>query len=171
MTAEVTRIDIDEMRQYIQERCSDGTKIYLGVDSERYKVRGVWYADYLMAAVIHVNGSKGCKIYAEVQKERDFDQRKDRPFNRMMTEARKVCELYERLKDLLLEHDFEIHVDISPYEKCGSNVAYAAAVGYIKAMTMKDAVTKPSAWCASFAADRARELGVAVGYAQDGTGG
>ncbi len=163
-----TRIDIDEMREYIETNCGEGTKIYLGVDSERYKEKGVWFADYLLAAVIHVNGSKGCKIFAEVQKEPDYDQKKNRPFNRMMTEARKVCELYERLKDLLLEHEFEIHVDISPYEHCGSNVAYSAAVGYIKSMTMTDAVTKPSAWCASFAADRARELGVAIGYAEGG---
>lgn len=166
MTTDVTRIDIHEMREYIESRCGEGTKIYLGVDSERYKHKGVWYADYLLAAVIHVDGSKGCKIFAEVQKELDYDQRKDRPFNRMMTEARKVCELYERLKDLLLEHEFEIHVDISPYETCGSNVAYSAAVGYIKSMTLTDAVTKPSAWCASFAADRARELGVARGYVE-----
>lgn len=159
-----SRIDVMEMREYLLQ-CDENTKIYLGVDSERYKHNGVWYADYLLAAVIHKNGINGCKIFAEVQRELDVDARKDRPFNRMMMEATKVCELYKRLEDLLLEHEFEIHTDISPYETCGSNVAYSAALGYIKAMTLQDAVTKPNAWCASFAADRARELGIAKGYA------
>lgn len=157
-------ITIDELREFLTS-CGPKTKIYLGVDSERYRENGIFYADYILAVVVHMESSKGCKIFAEVHKEKDYDQKKNRPFNRMMTEVRKVCDLYERLKDVLLEHDFEIHVDISPYETCGSHCAYQAAIGYVKGVTQQNCVTKPNAWCASFGADRAKELGIAQGYA------
>lgn len=157
-------IDEKELRDFLQG-CGEKTKIYLGVDSEKYKHNGVHYADYILAVVVHIDGSKGCKVFAEVHKEKDLDQRLNKPFNRMMTEVRKVCDLYERLKDVLLEYDFEIHLDISPYETCGSHCAYQAAVGYVKGVTQQNCKTKPDAWCASFGADRAREIGVAYGYA------
>lgn len=165
MTEKFSRIDPAEFAEYMRE-CSENTKVYLGCDSERVKIDGVWYADYILAAVIHLNGRNGCHLMAEIQRERDYDQKIDRPFNRMMTEARKVCELWERLKDTLLGYEYEIHLDISPFEKYGSNVAYSAATGYVKAITMQTPVVKNDAWCASFAADRARELGYAFGIVE-----
>lgn len=160
-----SQICAKELREFLSH-CGDKTKIYLGVDSERYLSKKVWYADYILAVVVHIEGSKGCKVFAEVHKEKDYDQRKDRPFNRMMTEVRKVCDLYERLKEVLLEYDFEIHLDISSNKENGSHCAYQAAVGYVKGVTQQDCKTKPHAWCASFGADRAREIGVAYGYAE-----
>ncbi len=165
-TENFSRIDPAEFADYMKG-CGEGAKVYLGCDSERSKIEGVYYADYILAVVVHLNGRHGCHLMAEIHRERDYDQKVDRPFNRMMTEARKVCELWERLKDTLLEYEYEIHLDISPFEKYGSNVAYSAATGYVKAMTLQDPVVKNDAWCASFAADRARELGYAFGIVQD----
>lgn len=161
-----SRICPEKFREYMSQ-CGEGTKVYLGCDSERTKINGVYYADYILAVVIHLNGRHGCHLMAEIHREKDFDQKVNIPFNRMMTEARMVCDLWERLKDTLLEHDYEIHLDISPFESCGSNVAHQAAVGYVKAMTMQDPVVKNDAWCASFAADRARELGYAFGIVEE----
>jgi predicted RNase H-related nuclease YkuK (DUF458 family) len=59
-------IDFNEVRNYIEAQGSD-TKIYIGADSERIKKHGVWYADYTLAIVVHINGRHGCKIFGEVQ--------------------------------------------------------------------------------------------------------
>jgi predicted RNase H-related nuclease YkuK (DUF458 family) len=161
------KIDIEEIREFMT-RCGPGTKVYIGTDSERFKNQGVWYADYITAVVIHVdqNGVKrGAKVFGEVSRERDYDQRKDRPFNRMMTEAKKSAEMYLKLKEVFYDFEVEVHLDISSVETNGSNVAAQAAVGYIKAMCNVTPILKSkegygggTSFAASFAADRLKEL-------------
>jgi len=41
------RIDIDQVRSYIEEQ-SPETKIYIGGDSERFMMNEQWYADYIL---------------------------------------------------------------------------------------------------------------------------
>ena len=65
-------LNILEVKNFIESQ-SPETKIYLGADSERYKHNGKWYADYTIAVVVHIDGRHGCKIFGEVQTERDFD--------------------------------------------------------------------------------------------------
>ena len=55
------------------------TKIYLGSDSERIRIDGVWYADYALAVVVHIDGKHGCKIFGYVQREIDYDHKKSKP--------------------------------------------------------------------------------------------
>ena len=59
------KIDLQEVKQFIQAQ-SPETKIYLGCDSERFKIDKVWYADYITAIVIHIDGKHGCKIFGGV---------------------------------------------------------------------------------------------------------
>lgn len=153
-------IDLAEIEAFMKTVGPD-TKVYLGCDSERIKIHGKWYADYILAVVIHIDGSKGCRIYSEVHRERDHDQKVDRPFTRMMTEAQKVSELYLKTKEVFYDFEVSVHLDINPNENHGSNVAYQAAMGYIKGICNVVPFAKPEAFAASYAADRARELGIA----------
>jgi predicted RNase H-related nuclease YkuK (DUF458 family) len=56
------KLDLDQVKKFIDAQTPE-TKIYLGCDSERVKVDGVWYADYILAIVVHINGNNGCKLF------------------------------------------------------------------------------------------------------------
>ena len=89
-----------EVKEFITAQ-SPETSVYLGCDSERVKVNGVWYADYALAVVVHIDSCHGCKIFGEVQRERDWDQRSDKPAMRLMNEVYKVSELFQKMSDVL----------------------------------------------------------------------
>ena len=154
------KIDLEAVKKFIEAQSPD-TKIYLGCDSERMRIDGVWYADYVLAIVVHINGNNGCKLFGEVQRERDYDQRVSRPSTRLMTEVYKVSELYLKLQDVLDGRDVEVHLDINPNEHHGSSVVISQAVGYIKGTCNVIPFVKPDAFAASYAADRFKSLRVA----------
>jgi len=137
------------------------SKIYIGCDSERLVVNNVWYADYILAIVVHLQGKHGCKLFGEVQRERDFDQKIDKPRFRLMNEVYKLSELYLKLADVLEDKYVEIHLDINPSDKHGSYVALQEAIGYIKGTCNVVPMVKPKAFAASYAADRLKSLNVA----------
>ena len=58
-------INIEEVKAYIESQ-GPRTKIYIGGDSERFKLKGEWYADYTLAVVVHIDGKHGCKLFGEV---------------------------------------------------------------------------------------------------------
>jgi predicted RNase H-related nuclease YkuK (DUF458 family) len=150
-------MNLDHVAQFIGQQTPE-TRIYLGCDSERVRVDGIWYADYVLAIVIHINGNNGCKLFGEVQRERDYDQRSDRPSQRLMTEVYKVSELYLKLAEVLEGRQVEVHLDINPNEEFGSNCVIAQAVGYIKGTCNVIPFVKPEAFAASYAADRFKNL-------------
>jgi predicted RNase H-related nuclease YkuK (DUF458 family) len=149
----VRTIDIQEVKSFIESQGPD-TKIYIGGDSERFNLGNVWYADYTLAIVVHVNGNNGCKIFGEVQRERDWDAKKDRPRMRLMNEVYKIAELYLKLQDVLEDRVVEVHLDINPNEMHGSSCVINEAIGYIKGMCNVVPLVKPQAFAASYAADR-----------------
>lgn len=151
------KIDIEEIRQFMSTMGPD-TKVYIGCDSERFKSKGVWYADYILAIVVHMDGRRGCKVFGEVQREKDYDQKVNRPFNRMMTEAAKAADLYLKMKEVFYDFEVEVHLDINPNENFGSSCAATAAVGYIRGMCNVTPLVKPNAFAASYAADRLKEV-------------
>ena len=150
-------IDIDHVAAYIRSQTPE-TKIYLGCDSERLRVDGVWYADYVVAIVIHINGNNGCKLFGEVQRERDYDQKYSRPRQRLMTEVYKVSELYLKLAEVLEGREVEVHLDINPDEEHGSSCVISEAIGYIRGVCNVIPFVKPDAFAASYAADRFKGL-------------
>lgn len=154
------RMDIEKVAEYIRAQ-SPETKIYLGGDSERFMIDEVWYADYTLALVVHKDGNKGCKVFGEIQRERDFDQRKDKPRFRLMNEVYKIAELYMKLHEVLEDRYVEIHLDINPDEHYGSSCVIQEAVGYIRGMCNVVPMVKPNAFAASYAADRLKDLRVA----------
>ena len=146
-------INIDEVRDFILAQTPQ-TKIYIGGDSERFLIGKDWYADYIMVVVVHINGNNGCKIFGEVQRERDWDKKRDKPRMRLMNEVYKIAELYLKLHDVLEDREVQVHLDINPNEMHGSSCVINEAVGYIKGMCNVVPMVKPRAFAASYAADR-----------------
>lgn len=151
------KLDIESVKKYIKAQSAD-TKIYLGADSERFEIDGVWYADYTLAVVIHINGRHGCKIFGEVHRERDYDQKKNKPAMRLMTEVYKVADLFHALHDVLEDRHVEVHLDINPDEHYGSSCVVQQAIGYIKGTCNVVPMVKPKAFAASYAADRLKHV-------------
>jgi predicted RNase H-related nuclease YkuK (DUF458 family) len=146
-------INIDEVRDFILAQTPE-TKIYIGGDSERFLIGKDWYADYIMVVVVHINGNNGCKIFGEVQREHDWDKKRDKPRMRLMNEVYKIAELYLKLHDVLEDREVQVHLDINPNEMHGSSCVINEAVGYIKGMCNVVPMVKPKAFAASYAADR-----------------
>lgn len=149
--------DLEEVKKFIAAS-SDETKIYIGSDSERYKIkRGPnkgWYARYSTVVIVHRNGKNGAKIFGRIDNEKDYDKKLSRPAMRMMNEVYRASALYLELEDSIGYKDFEIHLDINPSVMHGSNVAMGQAMGYIKGMHGLTPKIKPEAFAASCAADR-----------------
>jgi predicted RNase H-related nuclease YkuK (DUF458 family) len=154
------KIDLDEVKKYIDSQTPE-TKIYLGCDSERFKIDGQWYADYIVAIVVHINGNSGCKVFGEVTRERDYEQKRNRPRYRLMTEVYKAADMYLKLSEIVPDRDIEVHLDLNPDEVYGSSCAVQEAMGYIKGMCNVVPMIKPNAPAASYCADRFKSLKIA----------
>ncbi len=150
------KIDLNAVKAYI-DSCGPETKIYLGCDSEKVKVNGVWHADYIIAIVVHIDGKHGCKIFGQVTRERDYEVKRDKPRMRLMTEVYKVAEMYLELS-AIIDNDIEVHLDINPNMMHNSSIVVNEAVGYIKGMCNVVPLVKPNAFAASYAADRLKSL-------------
>ena len=151
-------MNIDEVRDFIQNT-SESTCIYIGADSERYRGKdNQWYADYTVAIVIHLDGSRGCKVFGQVETERDYDKRHDRPAFRLMNEVYKASAMYLELFEAIGERHVEVHLDINPDEMHGSSCVIQQATGYIRGMCGFAPKVKPDAFAASYAADRLKEI-------------
>jgi len=151
------KMNLEKVQEFINAQTPE-TRIYLGCDSERIKIDGVWYADYVLAIVVHINGNNGCKLFGEVQRERVWDAKPGKPAMRLMTEVYKVSELYLKLADVLEGRQVEVHLDINPDEQYGSSCVISQAVGYIKGTCNVIPFVKPEAFAASYAADRFKSL-------------
>ena len=152
------KMNIDEVREYIANS-SESTAIYIGADSERYRGRdNQWYADYTVAVVIHIDGSRGCKVFGDVVTERDYDKRHDRPAYRLMNEVYKASAMYLELFEAIGDRHVEVHLDINPDELHGSSCVIQQATGYIRGMCGFAPKVKPEAFAASYAADRLKEI-------------
>jgi len=152
------KMNIDEVREFIANS-SDSTSIYIGADSERYRGRDDhWYADYTVAVVIHIDGSRGCKVFGDVTTERDYDKRHDRPAYRLMNEVYKASAMYLELFEAIGDRHVEVHLDINPDEMHGSSCVIQQATGYIRGMCGFAPKVKPEAFAASYAADRLKEI-------------
>lgn len=150
--------NLEEVKEFIRQS-SDATSIYIGADSERYRGNDEqWYADYTVAIVVHVDSSRGCKVFGKVDSERDFDRRHDRPATRLMNEVYRAAQMYLDLIDSIGDRHCEVHLDINPDEMHGSSCVIQQATGYIRGMCGFPPKVKPEAFSASYAADRLKEI-------------
>ena len=132
---------------------SENSKIYLGCDSQRKKTKDGWWSIYTVALVIHIDGSKGCKIFCTTSKERDYDKNLARPSLRLMNEVYKVAEAYSEIEEFIGDRECEIHLDVNESDNHGSNCVMKQAIGYIRGVCLIDPKIKPFAFAASKAAD------------------
>jgi predicted RNase H-related nuclease YkuK (DUF458 family) len=151
------KIDLEKVTEFIKAQ-APGTRVYLGADSERYRYKKQWWAEYTVAVVVHINGCNGCKIFGEITRERDYDQRVDRPSMRLMNEVYRVSEMFQLLAPALKDHEVEVHLDINPNELHGSNCVIQQAIGYIRGTCNVIPMVKPDAFAASYAADRLKSV-------------
>ena len=151
------KINIQQVKEFIQSQ-GPNTKIYLGADSERICENDIWYADYTLAVVIHIEGRHGCKIFGEIHRERDYDQRKSKPSMRLMNEVYKVAELFHELIDVLEDRHVEVHLDLNPDKAHGSSCVIQEAIGYIRGTCNVIPMVKPKAFAASYCADRLKTI-------------
>lgn len=147
----------DNINKYLPT-IPDNSKIYIGCDSERFKVNDEWWADYSVVLVIHKGQNKGCKIFGRIIRERDYDQNRSKPVLRLMKEVQHIVDLYEEFFNILIDLDCEIHLDINPDERFGSSCVVNQAIGYVKGVCGIEPKVKPDAFMASTAADRFKRL-------------
>ncbi len=130
---------------------SDTTKVYIGADSRRkQKGAGVWQINFTTCAVFHLNGCNGAKVFANVERERDYHGNLQL---RLMSEVYRAVELYQAVIEVIEPERVEIHLDLNPSPKYKSSSVVQQAIGYVKGVTGKDPLIKPRAWAASTCAD------------------
>lgn len=151
------KIDVQQVADFVAQQ-GPNTRIYLGADSLRYRQGRQWWAEYTVAVVVHRDGRHGCKIFGEITRERDYDQRADRPAMRLMGEVYRVSEMFQRLAPVLMDYEIQVHLDINPNDTAGSSCVIQQAVGYIRGTCNVTPLVKPNAWAASYCADRLRDL-------------
>ena len=161
----VPKINMDEIQKFM-DTCGPGTRVYLGADSIRYREKGVWYAEYTVAVVVHINGNNGCKIFGEITRERDYDHKLNKPAMRLMNEVYKVSEMFQRLAPIMGDYPVEVHLDINPNEAHGSSCVVGQAIGYIRGTCNVIPMVKPKAFAASYAADRMANGALQIGRVQ-----
>lgn len=140
-----------EEKEYITEfiQGNKGT-IYIGCDSQKASKK---YANYTVVLIVHIDNSRGCKIFGYTESERDYDKSKNKPRFRLMNEVYKAAGLYLEFGEILEDRDVEIHLDINSDKKHNSNIVFNEAFGYILGMTGIKPKMKPQAWAATHTAD------------------
>lgn len=142
-------INIEEVKKAIRES-SAKSKIYVGCDS---KMLSNGHARYATVVVLHIDGSKGARLFSEVTTERIWQERK-KPRMRLVMEAYKAVELANLIQDSVGDREFEIHLDLNTDPKYKSHSAVQEAVGYVMGCTGIKPKLKPYAFAASTAGDR-----------------
>jgi predicted RNase H-related nuclease YkuK (DUF458 family) len=128
-------------------------KVYLGGDSKRFKKGGKWYARYTCVFIVHINDKNGGKIFSFSETEPVYDQKDDKPRMRLMTEVRKIVDMYLEFGELLEDREVQIHLDINSEPQHNSSIVVKEALGYVLGMTGISAQVKPESWAAAHAAD------------------
>lgn len=158
MSVDRLNFDLEHVREFIRGT-SGNTKVYIGADSERYQNnKNEWFADYTVAVVVHIDGSKGCRVFGKLDTERDFDNRHDRPSMRLMNEVYRAAQMYLDLIEAIGDRHCEVHLDINPNEMHGSSCVIQQATGYIRGMCGFAPKVKPEAMAASYTADRLKDI-------------
>ncbi len=151
----LTENTLTRIRRCLAE-VSAKSNVYIGCDSSRKQDdQGLWSATYHTAVVVHVDNSKGCRVFVDSETMPDFDHRADRPTMRMMNESLKAVEAYQQLEAELADRYVELHLDVNKDPLYGSNAARAMVEGYAIGATGRVVRVKPDAFAASYAADRA----------------
>jgi len=148
--------DVQEIKQYILD--NPEARVIIGGDSQKIstkKRRKLKIQDktarFVTCVIVYQKDRN--KIFYEVSKEKDLDHNPGKPMMRMLKETEKIVEIAMKLEDVLLDREFEIHLDINTKKEYGSNCALGAAVGYVWGTVGVEPIVKPDSWAASTVAD------------------
>ena len=129
---------------------SASSSIYVGGDSIRFKKHGKWYARYATVVIIHIDSSRGGKIFHFADVQPDYGNMKVR----LQTEVMYTVNLAMELLEVIGERHMEVHLDLNSSPKHKSHSSVQEALGYVRGMIPGvDVRIKPEAFCASHAAD------------------
>lgn len=128
---------------------SEESSVYIGADSVRYKKNGQWRAKHCVVVVVHTDTKKGCKLFHRIYDEPDYGGMKQR----LLTEVNYATQCGTEIVEIVGRRNFEMHLDLNPNPRHGSNVAVKEALGWVKGMFGIDAKIKPMSWAATHAAD------------------
>lgn len=148
-----TVLDIGAVREYITNS-TPTSRVYVGCDSdtEGYAKN---LANYTNVVVVHnhtlAGSGCGAKVFGEVFKAPYFGKL-SAPSERLMNEVYYAAQLAEKIKDVVDNRVFQVHLDLSKDPENKSNTIVSQAVGYIKGLGFTP-VLKPEAVAASSAAD------------------
>lgn len=148
-----TEDEKEDVRKYLIDMPENST-VYIGCDSVRFKKKGLWYARYTVAFIIHIASKHGGKIFHYTEVERAYDPKASKPRMRLMREVHLAVETYLEFEDELIDVDVSIHLDINSDKKFNSNLVMKEALGFVRGMTGITADVKPDAFAASHAGDR-----------------
>jgi len=128
---------------------SPTSSVYIGCDSIRYKKKGQWYARYSTVIILHMDSSKGGKIFYHTDTAKDYGNLRVR----LMAEVEHAIEAAQAVIDVIGERHLEIHLDLNADPIHKSNVAVKEAIGWVQGVTGIKAKIKPDSFAATHAAD------------------
>lgn len=137
------KFNYDVIRKEIQESSKDSS-IYIGADSKLVAGKTV----FALVVVIHIDNSKGCKVWSQ----KTTEPRRMQIAERLLKEVELSVNCAMKLLDVIGDHNFEIHLDLNPSAEHKSNKVLHSAVGYVKGVGVPYKI-KPEAVAASYAAD------------------
>jgi len=162
---------IEDAPQAITES-SPESSVYIGCDSIRFRKYNKqtkkynWFVRYSSVVVLHKDSKHGGTIFSNSVVEPEYSN-PDNPTaglaNRLLSEVGHMLQTFEVIKHSLGNRYFELHLDINSDELHASNKVAKQALGWVKGYPVNEetgtvvgnkAKLKPSAWAASFAADR-----------------
>jgi uncharacterized protein len=139
----IQKIDWNEIREAIKNS-SKSSSIYVGCDSKNKKTHTI----FALVVVIHIDSSKGGKIFYEsvrVPRVKAIKQR-------LMKEVEMSVAASFEIADVIGNRKFEIHLDVNGDPKHQSNVICKEAIGYVESQGFVCQI-KPLAIASSYCAD------------------
>lgn len=137
-------MDFQALQEAINNSSSKSA-VYVGCDSKKKGPDLV----YVSTVVIHYDQSRGGIVFKDVEivPYQAF-------YPKLQGEIYRIADLASKVKEMVGDRHFEVHVDINPNECYRSHAAYQEAKGAILGIVGVMPVFKPDAWAASSAADR-----------------
>lgn len=157
----IRAFDYAAVEDWIKESHPESVTM-IGCDSIRKEVKGKAFAIYGTVVAIRKSSGAGVyhgsKLFSSLVRLPDYGKviKSGKLANlkaRMLQEVSFTLEAFDRLRDVLEDRFWEIHVDINSRQDCESHVALADAKGYVMGVTGREPFFKPVGLAASFAAD------------------
>ena len=127
-------------------KSTQSSSIYIGCDSLRIPAKNK--AVFSTVIVLHKDSKHGCKIFHNQVTIPDYGQMRPR----LLMEVQYALEAFYAIEDVVGNRRLEIHLDVNPDPRHGSNVVTSEALGWVRGLGI-EARIKPDSFAATTAAD------------------